>query len=87
MKPCTLSVTALTTYRRATGSTKSSGGRTLGGGGGGGGAGSMWRFYTGDDSPGIKMYVAIIMCESFVSCILSLGIYHSVKGGVSMETL
>lgn len=25
--------------------------------GGGAGAGSMWRFYTGDDSPGIKMYV------------------------------
>ena len=35
-----------------------SSGRSTGGGGGAistAGSGTMWRFYTGDDSPGIKM--------------------------------
>ncbi len=38
--------------RRSTSTTKSGGGRAISTGGG---AGSMWKFYTGDDSPGIKM--------------------------------
>ena len=38
--------------RRSTGGAKSGGGRAISTGGG---AGSMWKFYTGDDSPGIKM--------------------------------